>query len=138
MSEKSDKYLGMGCAAVVGGIILLVIVVNVLQWYFTNVRFGSAVLGGFLGAAVGAGIAAFVCQFGKGYRAKAKLGPLPWFAYMRQQASLRDEYFEKIPPRRGESPTAGTLKKESSEPVVAAKILPSASPPPAAPPRPRS
>ena len=82
-------------------------------------QLAGAVLGGFLGAPVAAGIAAYVSQFGKGCCRKAKLGPLPLSGYAKYLATLHAVYLGENPLRRPGSGTTGTRRPDSSEPAMA-------------------
>ena len=93
MPEKTtEEKIGIGCGIIVGCLVLLWILGALIETYCKNVQLTGAVLGGFLGAPVGAGIAAILCQGSKGYRKRAKLGPLPTPAYLRRVESLGAVY----------------------------------------------
>jgi len=90
--KKSDQNGLIGCGVCVVAIVVLPVLYGFVAAYFANVRLENAVLGGFYGAPVGAGIAALVCQLTKGHREKAKCGPLPWFVYFHRIDKLLHEY----------------------------------------------
>jgi hypothetical protein len=104
-------------------LVALVALGALTEAYFRNVQLASAVLGGFLGAPAGAGIAALVCQFGKGYCKKGKLGPLPLFGHVKHLAWLRAAYLGENPLRRPPPQTKAAQQQDSPEPVLEAIVL---------------
>ena len=123
MSETTDKNIAIGCFTIVGGLVVLAVLGALTEAYCKNAILASAVVGGFVGAPVGAGIAAFVCQFSRGYCKKATLGPLPSYGYIKHLAWLRAAYLGENPLRHSGSRTTGTQQQDSSEPAMEAIVL---------------
>ena len=126
--KTSDDRTAIGCFVIVGCLFLLI----VLSRLNVQIQIMDVVLGGFLGAAAGAGIGAFVYRVSQGYCKKAKLGPLPGFDYVKPLALLRTAYPGEKTKGRAGSQTPASRHQDSSEPLMAIILEPDEEPLPEA------
>jgi hypothetical protein len=84
MNEQGRGCLPLACAVVLAVFLLLA--------HFTQFGSVAIALRILVGAAAGA-LGTTVCLFfGRAHREKAKLGPLPWFAYCFDRSTLTGKY----------------------------------------------
>jgi hypothetical protein len=123
MPQTTETKAATGCAVIAGGLFVAAILYALISAYASKVQLSSAVFGGFVGASLGAGVAAFVCQFTKGYLNKAQLGPLPWFGCWKRLAWLQGTYLGEAPLGRPELQAAGTRQQGPSEELATVFVV---------------